>query len=120
RTRSSLFPYSTLFRSGGALIDTFDILYAGPIGPLQTDTVFITNINTLGGGTYNFTVFTEHPDEFDPTNDTLFTTVTVLPIPSQVTFAVDYDSICFSGIANFAVSNPATDVFYSWHDEEFG
>jgi PKD repeat protein len=103
---------------GGAMIDTLDLFYAGPINSLQRDTITIDNISTIGGGTFNFTVLTETIDDTDFSNDTLRTSVVINAIPEDAFFAVDFDSVCFATPASFVIDNAVQNVFYRWYDAE--
>jgi len=104
----------------GALVDTFSTLVTTLVSPGVNDTIDLGVIDTYNGGTYDFTVFTSFAGDFDVTNDTLFTSVTVNSIPADAVLVVPYDSVCFNSPASFEVSNPNSNYFYEWYDAPTG
>jgi PKD repeat protein len=103
----------------GALVDTFSTLVTTLVSPGVNDTIDLGFIDTYNGGTYDFTVFTSFAGDFDVTNDTLFTSVTVNAIPADAVLVDDVDSVCFNSPATFVVDNPTAD-FYKWFDASIG
>lgn len=85
----------------------FGSLLAGGSAPLT-----LTNVlNTLGGGTYNFTIYTTDTNDVQSINDTLFTTVTISTYP---TTPIGFGGLrCGPGIATITATSSDTLCWYA-------
>lgn len=96
----------------GAVTQTLNQTYLGAIHPDDFDTLtFTTTINTLAGGTLNFSCSANVTNDVYPASNTLVTSVTIIPFSSAP--SVTNGLSCGPGTVNLSATSPDSVFWYN-------
>lgn len=104
--------------TNGTTIASVNAIYTDTLQVKQLDTLIVGTFNSAAGGSFNFTLYTNHLGDLDNTNDTAFTTgVIIHPIPAPPT--VVNDTLCAPDSTVLYIL-PDSGFTYMWYDSAVG